>query len=286
MEQCLGCVWSSCLLRRPPSARTGRMVQRAFGDRSVPGWQQCGRRRVTRAQATSPFASSSADGSSASEFDVSTKEFPRRSIRDPYRRLGISREASAEEVSEARTVLVGEYALDEKGVESIERAHDKILRDKLSQRRKARGLRRSRRSSRRKDDPPVPGSGILSKVQSITEVPERTTLIRRAFLYSFLVMWSLYQSASSGPAFQVLIGFATCVWLLADKRKNQGTRSEGWWWPGKSFWQSGFALLSGFVAGSVIPVLFPVIFPRGITPEFITAQFIFASLFACATFLK
>ena len=33
-------------------------------------------------------------------------------------------------------------------------------------------------------------------------VPPRTTITQRAFVFAFLAMWSLYQSAQSGPAFQ------------------------------------------------------------------------------------
>lgn len=258
---------------------------------------RCAQSRRRRISSSNRLCSTSANrlrtvataSGQSGEFDVDAKRFPNRNVRDPYRRLGISRDASAEEVSEARNFLVLEYALDEAGVESIERAHDKILRDKFHERRKSRGLKLGKQRSRRKsNDPPMPGSSALAKAQAMLEVPDRTTLMRRVFLYSLLAMWSVYQSSSSGPAFQVLLAFGACVWLLSDKRKRQGTNSlsTGWWWPGKSFWQSTIALLSGFIAGAVLPVLFPVLLPKTVTPEFITAQCMFISCFVCATFLK
>lgn len=54
-------------------------------------------------------------------------------------------QASAEEVTEAKNYLMEEYAGDQRGVEAIERAHDKILKDKFKERKKSKGVRMQRR---------------------------------------------------------------------------------------------------------------------------------------------
>ncbi|MFS7955072.1 putative protein CHAPERONE-LIKE PROTEIN OF POR1, Chaperone J-domain superfamily [Helianthus anomalus] len=52
--------------------------------------------------------------------------FPRININDPYKRLGISKDASEDEIKSARTFLVQKYAGHKPSVEAIESAHDKI----------------------------------------------------------------------------------------------------------------------------------------------------------------
>lgn len=57
-------------------------------------------------------------------------------MRDPYKRLGIERDASSEEIQEARNYLVQEYSDHEKSRESIEQAYDRIIAEKFLQRKK------------------------------------------------------------------------------------------------------------------------------------------------------
>ena len=63
--------------------------------------------------------------------------FPRIKERDPYKRLGISQEATYEEIQEARNYLVELYGGHEKSAESIECAFDKIISQKLRVRKKS-----------------------------------------------------------------------------------------------------------------------------------------------------
>ncbi|RZS26277.1 hypothetical protein BHM03_00059603 [Ensete ventricosum] len=54
-------------------------------------------------------------------------KFPRMNIRDPYRCLGVSHDASEEEIREARNFLLEQYAGHESSVETIEAAYERIL---------------------------------------------------------------------------------------------------------------------------------------------------------------
>ncbi|KAH0969432.1 hypothetical protein GBA52_028700 [Prunus armeniaca] len=56
-----------------------------------------------------------------------TAIFPRINVRDPYKRLGISREASEDEIQGARNFLIRQYAGHKPSVDAIESAHDKII---------------------------------------------------------------------------------------------------------------------------------------------------------------
>ncbi|KAG5241142.1 protein CHAPERONE PROTEIN OF POR [Salix suchowensis] len=57
--------------------------------------------------------------------------FPRIHVRDPYKRLGISREASEDEIQAARRFLVNQYSGHKPSVDAIESAHDKIIMQKF-----------------------------------------------------------------------------------------------------------------------------------------------------------
>ncbi|CAD6202945.1 unnamed protein product [Miscanthus lutarioriparius] len=56
--------------------------------------------------------------------------FPRIHVKDPYQRLGISREASEEEIRAARNYLISKYAGHKLSVDAIESAHDRIIMQK------------------------------------------------------------------------------------------------------------------------------------------------------------
>ena len=67
-----------------------------------------------------------ADADAADGFWEKDQIFPRVKERDAYRRLGISDEASFEEVQDARNYLVQTYARHTAGVEAIEEAFSLI----------------------------------------------------------------------------------------------------------------------------------------------------------------
>ncbi len=119
--------------------------------------------------------------------------------------------------------------------------------------------------------------GPIDKLRDQIVVPPQKVILQRAFVYAFLVVWSLYQSAASGPAFQVACGFGLTAYYVHDKR------------PVKNLWGSlGQALLGlflGWLAGSIIPVYLPV-FPAAFSPETVASLFAFTSMWITATFFK
>lgn len=64
------------------------------------------------------------------------KVFSRIGVRDPYKRLGLSRDASTEELTEAKKYLLEEHAGHEASREAIEDAFDKIIAEKFRERKK------------------------------------------------------------------------------------------------------------------------------------------------------
>ena len=108
-------------------------------------------------------------------------------------------------------------------------------------------------------------------------MPPQKVILQRAFVYAFLVVWSLYQSAATGPAFQVAVGFGLTAYYIHDKRAV------------KNLWsclgQALLGLFLGWLAGSIIPVYLPL-FPASFSPETVAALFAFASMWVTATFFK
>ena len=75
-------------------------------------------------------------------------EFTRRKEKDPYKRLGIDADATSEEVSSAFNYLIREHAGDERGVESIEAAYDKVISQRLTTRKMQKGLRKMKKEKK------------------------------------------------------------------------------------------------------------------------------------------
>jgi preprotein translocase subunit Sec63 len=57
-------------------------------------------------------------------------------VKDPYQRLGISREASEEEIRAARIYLISKYGGHKPSADAIESAHDRIIMQSFFDRKK------------------------------------------------------------------------------------------------------------------------------------------------------
>ncbi len=145
---------------------------------------------------------------------------------------------------------------------------------KLKERKKTKGIKLDKK---KKDDDIVISLGPLDRLRDAVVVPPRAVIGQRAFVYAFLIVWSLYQAAQSGPAFQMAVGFALTGYYVHDKRG------------GKNLWgalgQALLGLFVGWLAGSIIPVFLPL-FPPSMSPETVASLFAFVSMWATATFFK
>ncbi|EEH51482.1 uncharacterized protein MICPUCDRAFT_49238 [Micromonas pusilla CCMP1545] len=206
--------------------------------------------------------------------------FPRTKERDPYRRLGISDESTFEEVQDARNYLVETYRAHVAGVEAIEQAFDKIINDRLSTRKKAKGMKKALRKQKKGENYVPP---FMERLKAQFEKPDQTTIMRRALMYAIMMGWAIVSAgnAPSGPAFQMAISFGLCVYFLHDKRGGAAAGAP----LGKSFINAFAALSLGFVVGSLFPLYIPI-FPPAWGPELILSLFSMVSFFIFATFLK
>lgn len=205
-----------------------------------------------------------------------TNAFARTKEKDPYKRLGIDADATSEEVSSAFNYLIREHAGDERGVEAIEAAYDKVISERLSTRKMQKGLRKMKKEKNK--DGVDYDAPLVQRVKAMFAKPDQQTLIRRTMLYVIISGWAIAAPATSGPAFQMACAFGTCVYFLNEKRGGQGTL-------GKAFRDSLIALLLAWLVGSIVPVYIPL-FPQGVAPELILALFSFVAMWITCTFLK
>lgn len=196
--------------------------------------------------------------------------FPRMNVRDPYKRLGISREAGEEEIREARSYLANQYSGHTKSMESIESAYDKIMMEKLREYQKLQS-----NPIKKKEVKELPA--WMQKIVNMYQVPNKDVIAKRAAFYALLGIWSVLKPGDGGPAFQVLMSFLGCIYFLNDRTKKLF----------RSFFIGFGALVLGWVFSSfLVPVIPTKILPSSWTLELTSSLISYIFLWAACTFLR
>ncbi|CAN6477524.1 unnamed protein product [Victoria cruziana] len=203
---------------------------------------------------------------------VALPKFPRMHVWDPYKRLGVTRDASSEEIRGARYFLLDQYAGHEPSEESIEAAYEKIIMASFRQRKKTKINLKTRLKKRVEESPPW-----FKRLLEFVELPPTDVILRRFALFAFMGGWSITNSAETGPAFQVAVSLAACIYFLNDKMKSIARASI-----------TGFlALAVGWICGSVVVPFIPTFLLRPTwTLELLTSLVAYVFLFLACTFLK
>lgn len=198
--------------------------------------------------------------------------YPRVNVWDPYKRLGVSKDASEEEIQEARNFLIQQYAGHERSVESIEAAFEKIIMKSFRERKRSKINLKSKLKKKVDESPPWV-RGLINFI----EAPPSEVIIRRACLFVLIGVWSVMNSVEGGPAFQVAVSLVACIYFLNEKVKSIGRACV-----------LGFgALAVGWLFGSlVIPAIPLYLLPVTWTIELITSLIAYVFLFLACTFLK
>lgn len=198
--------------------------------------------------------------------------FPRIKTRDPYKCLGISREANYDEITEARNYLMEAYAGHEASEEAIEGAYDKIISQGFKRRRK------TKMNLGRESADVAPEDNFFTRLRARMDKPSREVLMQRIFLFSFITAWSVMLSNETGPTLQLLAAFGLSTLFLNQKAQNKEL--------GMSVGLSFIALVAGWLVGTLLEVYLPRIFPPAWTPETICALFSYIALWGMSTFWK
>lgn len=205
-------------------------------------------------------------------FGGNISKFPRISVWDPYKRLGISRDASEEEIWSSRNFLLNQYSDHERSAESIEAAFEKILMKSFEHRKRTKINLKTRLKKKMEESPPW-----FKRLISFVEIPPGVIILRRLFLFGFMACWSVMNPAEAGPAFQVALSLAACIYFLNDKMKSLPRAGI-----------TGFlALVLGWIGGSLlVPTIPTFLLPPTWTLELLTSLVVYVFLFLACTFLK
>lgn len=207
--------------------------------------------------------------------------FPRRRERDPYKRLGLPRDASFEEVEEAKHFLLEQYRWHAESRESIELAYDTLLQEHFKRRNKYgfRPPKTGRRSDVEGDPEPVT---LLARVkenldQSVTSV----TLVNDGSIFVGLAVWTWFQ-ATVDPTLPLGVAIAFSAWRLFDKRKKRNPDGPS------PIWGALLTTLAGLVAGACVSYAIATYLPlpRTINPSALMLFLINIFLGATCIFIR
>uniref|UniRef100_A0A2P2JM05 Uncharacterized protein LOC105111744 isoform X2 n=2 Tax=Rhizophora TaxID=40030 RepID=A0A2P2JM05_RHIMU len=199
-------------------------------------------------------------------------KFPRLNVWDPYKCLGVSPYASEDEIWGARNFLLQQYAGHERSEESIEAAFERLLMTSFKERKKTKINLKTKLKKKVDEAPPW-----IKNLLNFVERPPVEVIFRRLFLFAFMGGWSIMNSAEGGPAFQVAVSLAACIYFLNEKTKSLG----------RAFILGLGALATGWVCGSIcVPMIPTVLIHPTWTLELMTSLVAYFFLFLGCTFLK
>lgn len=140
--------------------------------------------------------------------------FPRIHVRDPYKRLGISREASEDEIQGARNFLIQRYAGHKPSVDAIESAHDKIIMQKFYE-------RKNPKINIKKKVREVTQSRAVLAVTSRFRTPSTKFIIKTSVVFVILGALTVLFPTEEGPTLQVAISLFATMYFIHDRLKSK-----------------------------------------------------------------
>ncbi|MCO5568170.1 hypothetical protein L7F22_021866 [Adiantum nelumboides] len=198
--------------------------------------------------------------------------FPKINVGDPYKRLGIPRDASEEEIREAYKYLMAQHGWHDKSRTSIEAAYDKILLESFKSRRRPKiDVQKSLRNNYAKLPPWV------RNLSNIYDVPSSKAILIRAAFFTLLGVWSALDQTQGGPAFQVAVSLIGCIYFLNDRLRSK--------W--KALLAGIGSFVIGWVLGSVVASFLPgKVYPKSWSTEVVTALISYVILWFSCTFFR
>ncbi|PWA49606.1 hypothetical protein CTI12_AA479390 [Artemisia annua] len=202
--------------------------------------------------------------------DDSSVIFPRINVKDPYKRLGISKEASEDEIQSARNFLVQKYAGHKPSVDAIESAHDKIIMQQFYE-------RKNPKINVKKKMREVSQSRVVQAVTNRFRTPATNFIIKTAVAFVVLAALTVLFPTEEGPTIQVALSLFTTIYFIHDRLKSKlraflygvGTFIASW-------------LVGTFLMVSVLPPILKG--PRSL--EVTTSLVTYVLLWVSSTYLK
>lgn len=140
--------------------------------------------------------------------------FPRINTKDPYKRIGVSREASEEEIQAARNFLIKKYSGHQPSIDAIESAHDKIIMQKFRERKKP-------KINIDKNVKKVTQSLVFKTIAARFETPSNKHILKTSATFVILGVLTVLFPTEEGPTLQVAISFLASVYFLYERLKSK-----------------------------------------------------------------
>jgi len=207
------------------------------------------------------------------------------SDQNPYEELGVSEDASFEEIQDTRNRLVEEFSGDSKRLEMIEAAYDTVLMDRLRMRQegKIKVPERIRFPERTEQvtpiDSPVPKKQSPQWLQTMLDKPSNLDVVVPGFWYLGLSASSLFYRSQGDQVLQLMLvlGVGVSIYFLNRKESRFG----------RAVLLTLVGLIVGLIVGTLIAV--PLVEQLQLT-NFTTNQFAtvitFVLLWLICSFLK
>ncbi|KAL2520439.1 hypothetical protein Fot_24362 [Forsythia ovata] len=173
-------------------------------------WAGLTQQRIRR----TPLLKCAMDASYGDSTNADTVIFPRINVRDPYKRLGISREASEDEIQAARNFLILTYGGHKPSVDAIESAHDKIIMQKFYE-------RKNPKINIKKKVREVTQSRVVQAVVNRFRTPSTNVIIKTSIAFAVLGVLTVLFPTEEGPTLQVAISLLVTIFFIYDRLKNK-----------------------------------------------------------------
>ncbi|WOH10384.1 hypothetical protein DCAR_0729852 [Daucus carota subsp. sativus] len=174
-------------------------------------WAGSAQRCVVR---RTPLLRCAMDASYGNSSDDSADIFPRINVRDPYKRLGISREASEDEIQGARNFLVQRYIGHKPSIDAIESAHDKIIMQQFYD-------RKNPKINIKKKVGEVTQSKVMLAITSRFRTPSTNFIVKTSIAFVVLGVLTVLFPTEEGPTLQVAVSLIATMYFIHDRLKNK-----------------------------------------------------------------
>ncbi|CAL0313280.1 unnamed protein product [Lupinus luteus] len=215
---------------------------------------------------------SSMDASFGDLANESSPVFPRINVGDPYKRLGISREASEDEIQGARNFLIQKYAGHKPSVDAIESAHDKIIMQKFYD-------RKNPKIDINKKIREVNQSRLVQFVRGRFHTPSTKFIIKTSLAFVLLAVLTVLFPTEEGPTLQVALSLIATLYFVHERLRSKF----------RSFLYGVGAFIFSWLVGTflMVAVIPPIPILKGLRAfEVMTSLITYLLLWVSSTYLK
>lgn len=196
-----------------------------------------------------------------------------------YEQLGVTEDASFDEIQAAKARLVEQYKDDSARVESIEAAYDAILMERLRMRQEGK-IKVPERIRFAEDKAPAAPPKLNANppqkrpewLERFLDQPDKRFLWRSSGAFAVLAAIGVLAS----PSLALALGFGGTLYLLNSKEKRFG----------RSVLLSLGGLAVGLLLGSALEALLPLTLPTAVQPEAIASVVTLVVLWLTSNYLR